>query len=179
MNWKNWKSEEKWSFIKKKLICFQLFDHIAECLANFMREHDVAAERLPLGFTFSFPLRQKALTTGLLECWTKGFNCSGVIGEDVVRLLKEALKRRNVSHFYSWPQCWCQGTGFPQRNTRFESQHWIILSIRSPITEYHRPFRWLLIFLLLSEWKLKICFQIYSVIKIFVELIERYSVRER
>lgn len=72
-----------------------LFDHIAECLANFMKEHDVASERLPLGFTFSFPLRQEALTTGLLERWTKGFNCSGVVGEDVVRLLKEALKRRN------------------------------------------------------------------------------------
>lgn len=62
-----------------------------------MKDQDVADERLPLGFTFSFPLRQEALTTGLLERWTKGFNCSGVVGEDVVRLLKEALKRRNVS----------------------------------------------------------------------------------
>lgn len=73
----------------------QLFDHIAECLANFMREHTVEAERLPLGFTFSFPLTQKGLTKGLLEQWTKGFNCSGCVGEDVVQLLKDALARRN------------------------------------------------------------------------------------
>lgn len=44
----------------------QLFDHIAECLANFMKEHSVYSERLPLGFTFSFPLTQLGLTKGEL-----------------------------------------------------------------------------------------------------------------
>ncbi|XP_047116155.1 hexokinase type 2 [Schistocerca piceifrons] len=73
----------------------QLFDHIAECLANFMKEHQMAHLRLPLGFTFSFPLTQKGLTKGYLERWTKGFNCSGCVGEDVVQLLKDALARRN------------------------------------------------------------------------------------
>jgi len=73
----------------------QLFDHIAECLANFMKEHNVGQERLPLGFTFSFPLAQKGLTKGILERWTKGFDCSGCVGEDVVQLLKDALSRRN------------------------------------------------------------------------------------
>ncbi|GLV44227.1 Hexokinase A [Carabus blaptoides fortunei] len=72
----------------------QLFDHIAECLANFMKEHGVQKELLPLGFTFSFPLNQMGLTRGLLERWTKGFNCSGVVGEDVVLLLQEAIERR-------------------------------------------------------------------------------------
>lgn len=71
-----------------------LFDHIAECLANFMREHNVYKERLPLGFTFSFPLQQLGLTRGLLSQWTKGFACSGVVGEDVVQLLKDAIARR-------------------------------------------------------------------------------------
>ena len=52
---------------------------------------------MPLGFTFSFPLRQLGLTKGILERWTKGFNCAGVVGEDVVRLLKEAIARRGVS----------------------------------------------------------------------------------
>ncbi|CAH0385523.1 unnamed protein product [Bemisia tabaci] len=73
----------------------QLFDHIAQCLADFMKEQDVHTEKLPLGFTFSFPLRQVGLTKGLLERWTKGFNCSGVVGLDVVQLLKDALARRN------------------------------------------------------------------------------------
>ncbi|XP_055909640.1 hexokinase type 2-like [Eupeodes corollae] len=72
----------------------QLFDHIAECLSNFMNEHDVYKERLPLGFTFSFPLQQLGLTKGLLVTWTKGFNCEGVVNEDVVQLLKDAIARR-------------------------------------------------------------------------------------
>ncbi|XP_028895053.1 hexokinase type 2 [Zeugodacus cucurbitae] len=72
----------------------QLFDHIAECLASFMSEHNVYKERLPLGFTFSFPLQQLGLTKGHLSTWTKGFNCSGVVGEDVVQLLKDAIARR-------------------------------------------------------------------------------------
>lgn len=76
----------------------QLFDHIAECLANFMKEHAVYEERLPLGFTFSFPLKQLGLTKGILERWTKGFNCSGVVGEDVVQLLKDALAKRGDVH---------------------------------------------------------------------------------
>lgn len=54
-------------------------------------------EKLPLGFTFSFPLQQLGLTKGILSRWTKGFNCEGVEGEDVVRLLKEAIARRGVS----------------------------------------------------------------------------------
>ncbi|XP_022115017.2 hexokinase type 2 isoform X3 [Pieris rapae] len=71
-----------------------LFDHIAECLANFMKENDVYKERLALGFTFSFPLKQLGLTKGLLQRWTKGFSCSGVVGEDVVQGLKDAIARR-------------------------------------------------------------------------------------
>lgn len=72
----------------------QLFDHIAECLANFIKEHSLQNERLPLGFTFSFPLKQLGLTKGFLIRWTKGFNCEGVVDHDVVELLEEALKRR-------------------------------------------------------------------------------------
>jgi hexokinase len=72
----------------------QLFDHIAECLANFIKEHKLENERLPLGFTFSFPLKQLGLTKGILIRWTKGFNCEGVVERDVVELLEEALKRR-------------------------------------------------------------------------------------
>lgn len=59
-----------------------LFDHIAECLADFIKEHKIQHEILPLGFTFSFPCQQVGLTRGLLIKWTKGFNAS-----DVVRLI--------------------------------------------------------------------------------------------
>lgn len=72
----------------------QLFDHIAECMANFMGKHNLKDQKLPLGFTFSFPCRQEGLTKARLVNWTKGFSCSGVEGEDVVTLLRKAVKKR-------------------------------------------------------------------------------------
>lgn len=73
----------------------ELFDHIAACLANFMEENGLkGAQKLPLGFTFSFPCAQDRLDEGRLIHWTKGFNASGVVGQDVVKLLKEACERR-------------------------------------------------------------------------------------
>ena len=72
-----------------------LFDHIAECLANFAKNKGIDHQVLPLGFTFSFPCRQKGLASGELITWTKGFTCEGVEGEDVVVLLKKAIAKRN------------------------------------------------------------------------------------
>ena len=74
----------------------QLFDHIAKCLADFVTDRNIRNESqsLPLGFTFSFPCKQEGLAVGRLTNWTKGFKCSGVEGEDVVGLLREALARR-------------------------------------------------------------------------------------
>ena len=75
----------------------QLFDHIASCMSNFMRsEQLIGRPTLPLGFTFSFPCEQNGLASANLSTWTKGFNCDGVVGEDVVRLLQEAIDRRQV-----------------------------------------------------------------------------------
>ncbi|ELT98250.1 hypothetical protein CAPTEDRAFT_18168 [Capitella teleta] len=74
----------------------KLFDHIAGCISNFMMDHQlVGVGRIPLGFTFSFPCRQEGLAVGRLVRWTKGFHCQGVEGEDVVRLLHEAIRRRS------------------------------------------------------------------------------------
>lgn len=71
-----------------------LFDHIAACLADFMVEHNMQDERLPLGFTFSFPCIQEGLTKARLVRWNKGFKCSDCEGEDVVVMLRAALARR-------------------------------------------------------------------------------------
>ncbi|XP_024936236.1 hexokinase type 2 isoform X2 [Cephus cinctus] len=73
----------------------QLFDHIAQCLALFIKDLGMQDQVLPLGFTFSFPLTQRGLTQGELVRWTKGFNCSDVVGNDVVALLEDAIARRN------------------------------------------------------------------------------------
>lgn len=78
----------------------QLFDHIAQCLALFIKDLGLDTVILPLGFTFSFPLTQQGLTQGTLVRWTKGFNCSGVIDQDVVALLEEAIARRKVCFEY-------------------------------------------------------------------------------
>jgi len=61
-----------------------------------MRQRNVIQYRIPLGFTFSFPCKQEGLSSARLVSWTKGFKCSGVEGQDVVELLKDAIDRRNV-----------------------------------------------------------------------------------
>ncbi|XP_037605014.1 hexokinase-2-like isoform X2 [Sebastes umbrosus] len=72
----------------------QLFDHIAACLNDFLVSQNLKGQTLPLGFTFSFPCEQKEIDKSILIRWTKGFNCSGVEGKDVVKLLKDAIHRR-------------------------------------------------------------------------------------
>lgn len=75
----------------------QLFDHIAECIFKFMKDHSLLDKNLPLGFTFSFPCKQLGLNKAFLSTWTKGFKCEGVEGNDIVKLLHEAIDRRGVS----------------------------------------------------------------------------------
>ncbi|KAA0716803.1 Hexokinase-2 [Triplophysa tibetana] len=72
----------------------ELFDHIAECLANFLEKMAIKDKKLPLGFTFSFPCQQTKLDESYLVSWTKGFKASGVEGRDVVGLLRKAINKR-------------------------------------------------------------------------------------
>ncbi|PFX32387.1 Glucokinase [Stylophora pistillata] len=74
-----------------------LFDYIAGCISLFVKKNKISEKSLPLGFTFSFPVKQLSLTSGLLIRWTKGFSVAGVENEDVVKLLHEALVRTGVS----------------------------------------------------------------------------------
>ncbi|KAF6719619.1 Hexokinase-2 [Oryzias melastigma] len=71
-----------------------LFDHVVDCLANFMEMKGIKDKKLPLGFTFSFPCLQTKLDESVLLSWTKGFKLSGVEGKDVVNLLRTAIKKR-------------------------------------------------------------------------------------
>ena len=49
-----------------------LFKFLAECIKDFIQKNNLGQEKdLPLGFTFSFPMTQKALDVGLLVNWTK------------------------------------------------------------------------------------------------------------
>ncbi|XP_047633996.1 hexokinase-3 isoform X3 [Phacochoerus africanus] len=74
----------------------QLFDHIVDCIVDFQQKQGLSGQSLPLGFTFSFPCRQLGLDQGILLNWTKGFSASDCEGQDVVYLLREAIKRRQA-----------------------------------------------------------------------------------
>lgn len=71
-----------------------LFDHLAECVSDFVISQGLQDVELPLGFTFSFPMVQHSLDVGILVTWTKTFNCPDAVNKDAVRLLREALDRR-------------------------------------------------------------------------------------
>ena len=53
-------------------------------------------EELSLGLTFSFPVEQKALDSGVLLTWTKGFSAKNAVGNDVVKMLQDAFDRKHL-----------------------------------------------------------------------------------
>ncbi|XP_011906507.1 PREDICTED: hexokinase-3 isoform X2 [Cercocebus atys] len=74
----------------------QLFDFAAHCLSEFLDTQPVSKQGLQLGFSFSFPCHQTGLDRSTLISWTKGFRCSGVEGQDVVQLLRDAIQRHGA-----------------------------------------------------------------------------------
>lgn len=74
----------------------ELWEYIADCLQQFIEYHHEGEklDKLPLGFTFSFPATQDHIDHGVLQRWTKGFDIDGVEGKDVVPLFEDALKKR-------------------------------------------------------------------------------------
>nr|KAF6469462.1 glucokinase [Molossus molossus] len=56
--------------------------------------HQMKHKKLPLGFTFSFPVRHEDIDKGILLNWTKGFKASGAEGNNIVGLLRDAIRRR-------------------------------------------------------------------------------------
>ncbi|XP_026416108.1 hexokinase-2, chloroplastic-like [Papaver somniferum] len=81
-----------------------LFGFIASALRELVdREFEIykiqrETER-KIGFTFSFPVNQTAINEGTLIEWTKGFDVSDTVGENVVACLEEALVRLNLNMF--------------------------------------------------------------------------------
>lgn len=74
-----------------------LWEYIADCLAQFIETHfdDVSKlEKIPLGFTFSYPATQNYIDEGILQRWTKGFDIAGVEGRNVVPMFEAALERK-------------------------------------------------------------------------------------
>lgn len=62
----------------------QLFDFIASGLAKFAQKeagkfHLQPGRTREIGFTFSFPVKQLSIDSGILIKWTKGFAVSGTV----------------------------------------------------------------------------------------------------
>lgn len=76
----------------------ELWGYIADCLEQFIEYHHEGEklDKLPLGFTFSYPATQDYIDHGVLQRWTKGFDIDGVEGKDVVPPFEAALQERGV-----------------------------------------------------------------------------------
>ena len=75
----------------------ELWEYIADCLQQFIETHhgDVTKmDKIPLGFTFSYPATQNYIDAGILQRWTKGFDIAGVEGHNVVPMFEAALAQR-------------------------------------------------------------------------------------
>lgn len=76
----------------------ELWGYVADCLQQFIEYHHEGEklDKLPLGFTFSYPATQEYIDHGVLQRWTKGFDIDGVEGKDVVPPFEKALEERGV-----------------------------------------------------------------------------------
>lgn len=76
----------------------ELWEYVADCLQQFIEYHheDEKLEKLPLGFTFSYPATQEYIDHGILQRWTKGFDIEGVEGLDVVPPFEAAVAKRGL-----------------------------------------------------------------------------------
>jgi hexokinase len=75
----------------------QLWEWVADRVQDFLNEHDRGGqkeEKIPLAFTFSFPVDQKSIRSGILQHWTKNFSVTGVEGQDVSEQLEAAFNRK-------------------------------------------------------------------------------------
>ncbi|MDO4202954.1 MAG: hexokinase [Selenomonadaceae bacterium] len=74
----------------------ELFDFIAGIVGEAVGGNN--RKSYSLGWTFSFPARQDRLDHAELIVWAKEIAVPGVEGQDVVRLLREALDRRDLKN---------------------------------------------------------------------------------
>ena len=79
----------------------ELWEYVADCLQQFVEAHHAGENvgKMNLGFTFSYPATQDYIDHGVLQRWTKGFDISGVEGENVVPMFEAAIEKRVCIHF--------------------------------------------------------------------------------
>ncbi|OQE19183.1 hypothetical protein PENFLA_c019G06257 [Penicillium flavigenum] len=80
-----------------------LWGFIADQIKSFLSENHsgLSTENpLPMAFTFSFPVEQKSIRSGILQHWTKNFNVSGVnVPVRIVALVNDTAGTLVASHY--------------------------------------------------------------------------------
>ncbi|KAM3347364.1 hypothetical protein ACQJBY_021366 [Aegilops geniculata] len=79
----------------------ELFGFIASELAKFVADEEKGTslsngKKRELGFTFSFPVRQRSVASGTLVKWTKAFSIEDAVGKDVVAELQTAMQKQGL-----------------------------------------------------------------------------------
>lgn len=79
----------------------ELFGFIASELAGFVADEEKCnticnGKKRELGFTFSFPVKQRSVASGTLVKWTKAFSIDDAVGEDVVGELQTAMEKQGL-----------------------------------------------------------------------------------
>lgn len=85
--------EKNYDLTKANTNAKQLFGFIADCMGSIIEP----CESLYLGNTFSFPCKQQGINEAYLLHWTKEITTSGVEGQNINKLLAEALNDKNIS----------------------------------------------------------------------------------
>lgn len=80
----------------------ELFDFIASKLDAFVQREGEGFQtpsegQRELGFTFSFPVKQSSISTGILVQWTKGFQIEDTIGKDIGVCLQQAISQKGLN----------------------------------------------------------------------------------
>ncbi|XP_047321663.1 hexokinase-3 [Impatiens glandulifera] len=79
-----------------------LCDYITSSLKEFVDKEEKSGsdvsvvERKQLGLTFSFPVKQTSVSSGLLIKWTKGFNIQDMVQGDVSMCLQRSMAKQGL-----------------------------------------------------------------------------------
>ena len=86
-------AKELFSFLAKQIELFLKTHHEDHYSSHIKRRNtgEQVEEVFDLGFTFSFPVHQVGINSGLLMRWTKGFDIQDAVGKDVCALLQAEI----------------------------------------------------------------------------------------
>ncbi|ORX83754.1 hexokinase 1 [Basidiobolus meristosporus CBS 931.73] len=78
----------------------KLFDWIADCTEDLLNDVtlNVGTANLHMGVTFSFALEQTAIDRGIVAKMGKGFDLTGVTGNDLKDLLEAGFQRKGLNN---------------------------------------------------------------------------------